>query len=399
MGRPQRVAVITGTRAEYGLLRTVIHGLQRVDGLQTHIIAAGQHLLRRFGYTVQDISADGLPIDARVPMYTGRDEPLEQAQALARGVTGMAFALQRLRSDVVLVLGDRVEALAGALAAVTSGRCLAHIHGGDLAPGHIDDTLRHAITKLAHVHFAACPASGRRICRLGEDPRRVHVVGAPGLDELRGLPAPPSGWLAQRFQLDPRSEVAIILQHPIGRPAAEEGAVMQRIIRAVLARRLSCLILHPNCDPGHSGILQAITQAGATVDRRRLASVASLPRLEFLRCLRGARLLVGNSSCGIIEAHTAGTLAVDIGLRQRGRTFNKGAVLHCGESAADIRSALQQALRLRLNGARRNVYGDGRCGERIAGSLAELDLSDNLLRKTLHERRRPEPQHAARPDR
>ena len=192
MAARRRVAVITGSRAEYGLLRTVMRAVQEHETLRLQVIASGMHLVRKLGFTINDITADGFRIDARVPMHSGRDTHLAQAEALAKGVSGMARALDKLRSDVVVVLGDRVEALAGALAASTTNRVLAHIHGGDVAPGHLDDAFRHSITKLAHLHFAATPDAGRRLIRLGEWPEHVYVVGAPGLDDLRSIRKPPA---------------------------------------------------------------------------------------------------------------------------------------------------------------------------------------------------------------
>ncbi len=216
MAARRRVAVITGSHAEYGLLRTVMQAVQKHKALRLEVIAAGMHLVRKFGYTINDIMADGFRIDARVPMHSGRDTHLAQAEALAKGVSGMARALDKLRSDLVVVLGDRVEALAGALAASTTNRVLAHIHGGDVAPGHLDDAFRHSITKLAHLHFAATPDAGRRLIRLGEWPEHVYVVGAPGLDDLRAIPKPHARWLADEFGLARDGAIALIVQHPLG---------------------------------------------------------------------------------------------------------------------------------------------------------------------------------------
>ena len=165
--RRRRVAVITGTRAEYGVLRSVMSTIADEPRLQLQTVVTGIHLLREFGHTVDTITRDGWRIDARVKMQEGSDEPLDQAVGLSRGVAGIARFLERARTDIVLVLGDRIEALAGALAAVTTGRVLAHIHGGDVAPGDFDDSQRHAITKLAHLHLAATRRSARRIIRMG----------------------------------------------------------------------------------------------------------------------------------------------------------------------------------------------------------------------------------------
>jgi UDP-hydrolysing UDP-N-acetyl-D-glucosamine 2-epimerase len=175
----KRVAVITGTRAEYGLLKSPIAAIATHPRLELQLVVTGMHLLRKFGHTIDDIRADGWRIAARVPMQSGRDD--------STGVAGIARFIEQAGTDIVVVLGDRIEAMAGALAAVTTGRVLAHIHGGDVALGDFDESLRHAITKLAHVHLTATRQSMRRVVRMGESPEHVHCVGAPGLDRLREI--------------------------------------------------------------------------------------------------------------------------------------------------------------------------------------------------------------------
>ncbi|MEE9211172.1 MAG: UDP-N-acetylglucosamine 2-epimerase, partial [Phycisphaeraceae bacterium] len=166
--RIRRVAVITGTRADYGLLRSTMAAIQTHRRLRLQVVVTGMHLLHKFGHTVDQIARDGWRVDARVKMQTGDDSPLDQAAGLSRGVLGIAKFLEQAKSEIVLVLGDRIEAMAGALAAVTTGRIVAHIHAGDVAPGDFDDSLRHAITKLAHVHLTATRCAARRVVRMGE---------------------------------------------------------------------------------------------------------------------------------------------------------------------------------------------------------------------------------------
>ena len=410
----KRVAVITGTRAEYGLLRSVMQAINRERRLELQTVVTGIHLLREFGHTVDTIARDGWHIDARVPMQRGRDEPLDQARGLARGVDGIARFLEKANTDVVLVLGDRIEAMAGALAAVTTGRTLAHIHGGDVATGDFDDGLRHAITKLAHVHFAATKQSGRRIVRLGERPENVHVVGAPGLDRLRELIAEEPGTRAntgiarsqRRSAATPcataleqcrvqgestadtavahssisQTALALVVQHASGRPAVAERRTMTAILNAVTSLGLRRLIVYPNTDRGHSGILQAIEKHTADA---RVQVVRSWPRDDYLRALLHADVIVGNSSSGIIEAPLAGTPSVDVGQRQAGREPGGRSVVHAGESETPIRRALRQALRKRPRRGGRSVYGDGHAGQRIATILAGLTAHEDLIKKRI----------------
>jgi len=339
------------------------------------------HLLPQFGATIRQIQQDARAagrkwrLDARVRMQRGSDEPLDQAEGLARGVAGIARFLERAHTDIVLVLGDRIEAMAGALAAVTTGRVLAHIHGGELAPGDFDQSLRHAITKLAHVHFAATRRSAQRIVRSGEKPRYVYAVGAPGLDRLREL-------IKICGPRQERSHEALVVYHATGRPASHEQRVMTAILQAARTAGLRRAIIYPNTDRGHRGILRAIELHRRTSPPDEVEVFASLPRDEYLRRLLQADVLVGNSSSGIIEAPVAGTPSVNIGDRQAGREPGGPSIIQAGESPQAILRAIRKALRLRPRRGGPSVYGDGRAGKRIARILAKLPLQ-----RVLHDKR------------
>ncbi len=373
--RRRRVAIVTGTRAEYGVLRSLLAGIARRRGMELQLVVTGMHLLRQFGHTVDTIRADGWPIAARVPMQRGDDSPTDQADGLARGIRGIAKYFEQARTDVVVVLGDRIEALAGALAAVTTGRVLAHIHGGDVAPGDFDDSMRHAITKLAHVHFAATKQAGRRIVRMGEDTARVYVVGAPGLDDLRTL-------LKKKPRVE-RAQEALVVYHAHGREPAVEARVMKRLLEAVARAGLQRTILYPNTDRGHQGVLRAIEGHVRKSAAGEVSVTRSLPRPVYLEALLRAKVLVGNSSSGIIEAPLAGTPSVNVGDRQAGRELGGSSVISCGESASEISGALCIALRKRPRPGGQSVYGDGQAGERIAKILAGLKLTSALVRKVI----------------
>jgi UDP-N-acetylglucosamine 2-epimerase len=409
----RRIAVVTGTRAEYGLLKSTMQAIAADPRLHLQLVVTGMHLLRKFGHTVDDIVQDGWPIAARVPMQRGDDAALDQAKGLARGVAGIARFLAAADTDIVVVLGDRIEALAGALAAVTTGRVLAHVHGGDVAQGDFDDSLRHAITKLAHVHFAATRAAARRIIRMGESPARVRVVGAVGLDRLRELrecachgrvgrdwerPSACHGRVgreedALRSQRTADTAVAqdtraargaaLVVYHAWGRPATAERRTMTELLRAVASLGLRRLIVWPNSDRGHTGVLQAIAHHRRTSGAAAVRVFRSLPRDDYLRMLMDADVLVGNSSSGIIEAPLAGTPSVNVGPRQAGRQPGGPTVLQVGESYSAIRNGLAAALRKRPPPLGRTIYGDGRAGPHIARILATLPLTADLARKLI----------------
>lgn len=358
------VAAVTGSRAEFGLLRPAMKALRAREDVQLFIVAAGSHLIAP-AESFREVRALASEIDApleAVPMQaagrTGRDE---DAEALGVGVQRFARAFARLGVRVVLVLGDRIEAFAAAAAASVGGRYLAHVHGGDRAEGVADEAMRHAITKLAHLHLAATPASAERIIRMGEPPETVHVTGSPAIDELSGVtPLDDAG-----FQALGRPEV-VFLMHPIGRDRAMEHRAASEALRACLALGRRVLALHPNHDPGREGILDAIAEAG-------VAARAHLPREQFigllLRLATGGGVLVGNSSAALIEAAALRLPVVNIGARQAGRE-RAGNAVDAGESMEEIRSAIDAAGKID-RASLTHPYGDGRAGERIASIIAE----------------------------
>ncbi|MFQ5494668.1 MAG: UDP-N-acetylglucosamine 2-epimerase [Phycisphaerae bacterium] len=388
--------MVTGTRAEYGLLKSTMQAIQQRRDLTLQLVVTGMHLLPRFGRTVDAIAADGWTIDARIPMQSGSDDPLDQATGLGRGVGGLAEFYEKAGTDIVVVLGDRIEATAAALAAVTTGRLLAHIHGGDVAPGDIDDSLRNAITKLAHLHLPATRAAARRIVRMGEAPDRVHVVGAPGLDDLAALlnAAPAS----REKETSPRRTVegrgggikpftgtgrALIVHHPVGRSPAVERRVMAALLSAVRAGGLARTILYPCSDRGHSGIVDAIEAHRRQSTNGSVRVVKSLERDQYLKSLIESDVLVGNSSSGIIEAPFAGTPSVNIGPRQHGRQRNGRAVIDADETRASILAAVRKAAGRRPRPAASDIYGDGNAGMRIAARLADIPRDARFRHKSL----------------
>ncbi|MGB0715641.1 MAG: UDP-N-acetylglucosamine 2-epimerase [Phycisphaerae bacterium] len=362
--RKRRVAVVTGTRAEYGLLETCMRAIDAHPSLHLLTFATGMHLLRRFGHTVRDIQADGFSIDARVRMQRGDDSPTDQAEGLSRGVAGLAKAYEAHGVDVVLVLGDRIEALAATTAALTTGRPVAHLHGGDVAQGDFDERIRCAISQIATLHLPASKAAAKRLRSMGIDPGAIEIVGAPGLDRLIQL--------AAAHRSTKRSSKALVVYHAFGRSPEREGRMLTRIVRAVRQHGLQPHVIYPNTDRGHSGVIAAIESLSKRMPE--LTVYRSLPRDSYLKLLVEADVMIGNSSSGVIEAPAAGTPSINVGLRQAGREAGGASLLGCGESAAEIDAALAQALSRRRSIGRRRVYGDGRAGERVASVLSTFAL-------------------------
>lgn len=382
----RRIAIITGTRAEFGILETVIQAINRRRRIESRLIVTGMHLLRKFGHTIDEISGKGYSIDATVRMQSGRDDAAAQAGAVGRGIEGIARELDRLDCDTVLVIGDRIEAFAGAAAGALSRRLVAHIHGGDRAPGDIDESLRNAITRLAHVHFAASQDAADRLARMGEPKDRIHLVGAPGLDAIRLFRVAEKRSRKNTARLRELlgsiidQPYAVVVQHASGRPASVEARVMRALIRAVDANALPAVAIWPNSDPGHDGVIAELEKVSK---RQSWRVFRSLVREDYLRAVYRAAVLVGNSSSGIIESASLGVNAVNIGPRQEGRLRCGKNVIEAAETASGISRAIQTALKQPRPDPDYSVYGDGRAGERIARILETVQPSSDVLRKML----------------
>lgn len=379
--RKRRVLVVTGTRAEFGLLRPVMRAvLDRggVDGgedgdLELLVVAAGSHLVLP-AVSFREIKAE-FEIADSIPMQVagrvGRDEDVE---AVGRGISrfGRSFAL--LDPDWVVVLGDRIEAFAAASAASIGGRALAHIHGGDRAEGVADEAMRHAITKMANVHFPATEGSAERIRRMGEDPERVFVVGSPAIDGLSVIPALGDGAFAELG-----SPEVVVLMHPCGRGDDVERDEMRLVLQGFEGKR--ALVLAPNLDPGRRGIMEAILEVEG---REGVAVREHLERDVFVGLLRRVGLeggaLVGNSSAGLIECSALGCPSVDVGVRQSGRERCAGMTVHV-ESGDGVEKALRELCSCVDKGSA-HPYGDGTAGVQIARILAGIDPTvEGFVRK------------------
>jgi len=386
-GRKRRIAVVTGTRAEFGLLEPVLRAMAASRRLEARLIVTGMHLLPRFGRTIDQIRDAGWPVEATVKMQTGRDAAAAEPVAVSRGIAGIARALDRLGCQIVLLLGDRIEAFAGACAAAIGRRVLAHLHGGDRAVGDVDEALRNAITRLAHLHLVASKHAAQRLRRMGEPAWRIHRVGAPGLDDIRlfrnarrGPHRDTGGWLAETLGPIAAKPYAVVLQHPTGGTEDQEKAAMGCILTAVQRCGLAGVVIYPNSDPGHRGIIQAISELR---DRNQWRRFRSLARIDYLRLLSRAAVLVGNSSSGIIESGNMGINAVNVGARQEGRLRCGPNVIDANPNPAAVTRAIRQALDRPRPGRGPSAYGDGRAGHRVAGLLERLIITPRLLHKRL----------------
>ena len=375
----RRIAVVTGGRPDYGLLRWLAHDLEQVETCELQLVATGMHFAARFGRPIDEIRRDGLPIAAEVDMLEDGDTRLSAARSAGRGVLGCADAFDRLQPQIVVVLGDRFEILAAAEAAMLLGIPVAHIHGGEVTEGSTDEFIRHAVTKMASLHFVSTDMFRSRLIRMGEQPGRVFNFGAIGLDQFVRLPLPERGQLMTELGLAPEEPFVLATYHAATRsqsdPAVDARAMLDAIDRFP---QFQVVLTQANADPGGQAINGVLsTYVGGRGDGRAVL-VPSLGSRLYLAAVTHAAAVLGNSSSGLIEAPAVGTPTVNIGPRQKGRP-RAATVIDCGESSADVAAAIAAAIapafRARVSAA--PPYGrPGNVSGRIMKVLLETDLGE-----------------------
>lgn len=374
----RRIVYVTGTRADYGLMRRTLQEIAAHTDLDLSLFVTGMHLLPQYGETVREIAADGFAIAARHPVQLSGDDGAEMALAVGETLAGFTHAFRDAPPDLVLLLGDRGEMLAGAVGALHLGAATVHVHGGERS-GTVDEPVRHAISKLSHYHLTATEQAAERLVRMGEDHWRIHTVGAPGLDDLAARDAMDRTALAQDIGLDPARPVAIVVFHPVVQDGPDGGRQMKVLLDALLAADVQMIVLAPNADAGGSAIA-AVADDMMRANPVTVRQVAHLPRSRYLAWLAAADMLIGNSSSGIIESASLGIPCINLGDRQQARERNANvadvAVIEPKAVAAAIAEALVQG---RQDWS--NIWGDGQTAPRIAQFIAEADLGPAIFRK------------------
>jgi UDP-hydrolysing UDP-N-acetyl-D-glucosamine 2-epimerase len=341
------------------------------------------HLDELRGHTLDEIVGDGFEVDATVSMSPETDTTAEMARGVGRGVAGFVDVFETVAPEAVLVLGDRTEAFAGAVAAALSGRCLAHLHGGERTRGGFDESMRHAITKLAHVHFAATEGSMERIIRMGEREENVYLVGAPGLDEALAGPFSDKEMLTGKLDVEFTKPVILVVQHPVSTRPEDAAIEMAETLEAGVAEDATVVVVYPNSDAGGRQMIEVIR---SYENRPNVWTFPNIPRTDYLSLMKQASVLVGNSSGGIIEAPSFGLPVVNVGERQAGRERARN-VIDVTPDRTGIRIAVRKCLhdkdfRESLQGME-SPWGDGRASERIVEILEILEIDHDLLQKQI----------------
>ena len=375
--------MLTTGRSDYGLLYWTIRGIHEDSDLDLSLLVTGAHLSTEFGLTVRDVEADGFPIAARVEMLLSSDTGEAVATGIGLGTIKMTQALANLKPDILVLLGDRTELLAAVTAALPQLIPVAHLHGGESTEGVIDECIRHALTKLSHLHFVANDFYARRLIQMGEEEWRVHVSGAPGLEHLYRTALPSKEEVERELGLDLSQPTLLATYHPVTLYPDRVSSDSESFLAAIEHCGLPAVVTYPNQDSGGRTIIDRIQVLAERSSRIRV--LTSLGARLYLGLLRYAAVMVGNSSSGIIEAASFGLPVVNVGERQRGR-LRPANVIDVPSETEAILHGIERALAPDFRGTIAglpNPYDRGKASEIILRVLKGVDLGQGLLQKRL----------------
>lgn len=373
----RKICFITGTRSEYGLLYWLMKEIEDDPELQLQIIATGMHLSPEFGLTYHQIEADGFTINAKVEMLLSSDTAVGITKSIGLGLIGFGQALDDLKPDILVVLGDRFEILAAAQAALVSQIPLAHIHGGETSEGAFDESIRHAISKMAQWHFVAAEPYRKRVVQMGESPSRVLSYGAPGLDQVSNL-----NWLTRQelestLDIKLKAPVFLVTYHPVTLGGGDQAKAMTQLMDALKAFPEATIIFtYPNSDNGGRVLIDCINSFVAH-NRASSRAFVSLGQQRYLSLMRESDIVIGNSSSGLIEAPALKKASINIGDRQKGR-LKSTSVIDATENTSQIIQAIQIALSNEFCSSLPqtvSLYGQSGASQKIKATLKEVNLA------------------------
>jgi len=381
----RRVCVITGTRAEYGLLRWVMQGIRDASDLTLQVVVTGMHLSPEFGMTYQEIERDGFTIDRKVEMLMSSDSAVGIAKSMGLGLIGFADALSELKPDLILVLGDRFEIFSAVSAALVARIPVAHLHGGEATEGLIDEAFRHSITKMSHLHFVAAEEYRQRVIQLGEQPHQVFLVGGLGLDSINRMKLLDRNELetALNFKLGPKN--LLITFHPVTLEIATAAEQMNELLASLAELQDTHLIFTmPNADTDGRVLIDMVEKFAA--HHSHSCAFTSLGQLRYLSAIAQVDGVVGNSSSGLAEVPSFKKGTINIGDRQRGRLLAK-SIISCKPERSEITAAIkrlytQEFQELLLSVV--NPYGEGGASKKIIEVIRSVDLG-GLLKKAFYD--------------
>ena len=380
----KKIAIFTGTRAEYGLLKELMVAIKNSTDLTLQIMASGTHFSPEFGYTYQNIIDDGFAITESIEMLMSSNTPIGTVKSMGVALIGFADALQRMKPDCLIILGDRYEALAAAQASFFLRIPIIHIHGGEITEGAYDDAIRHAITKLSLFHFTSTEEYRNRVIQLGESPNRVFNVGAIGLDYINNFKNKflSKLELSTSLNFEINKPFFLITYHPVTLAHEEPAETFHNLISALdTFPEHQIIITYPNADDGGRIIIKLI-ESYANSNSQRILATPSLGQIRYLSAAKLADAVIGNSSSGIIEIPSLNTPTINIGSRQRGRLAAR-SILNCGTTTKDMSAAIKNAIEIKYlqdESYYSNPYGQGDTTSKILAKIRSIDNWD-LVKK------------------
>ncbi|MBN2735012.1 MAG: UDP-N-acetylglucosamine 2-epimerase (hydrolyzing) [Methanomicrobiaceae archaeon] len=380
----RNICAITGSRSEYGILRPVLLEIEKNSDLKLSLIVTGMHLSEQHGHTIDEIYSDGFPIGAVVEMTLDGSGGSTMAKSTGIGIMGLSQAFQQIKPDIILIVGDRCEVLAASVAAIYMNIPIAHIHGGDKsAGGHADDSIRHAVSKIAHIHFPVSKESHERLLNLGEENFRTFYVGSPVVDIINQTLFSNKADIFRKYGLNPEKKMILLVQNPVTYEYSHAGEQLIKTLNALKEVNIQTLLVYPNSDMGSKEMISVIKEFEKF---EFLKTFKNINHKDFLNLMKCSDLFIGNSSSALIESPFFGTPVVDIGSRQKGRERAEN-VLHAEYNETDILEKINKSLydedHIKKCRNCSNPYGDGYASEKIASVLAEIEINNKLMVKEI----------------
>lgn len=379
----KRIGIMTGTRAEYGLLKSLMQEINKDNDLELYLIVSGMHLSPEFGMTYKEIEEDGFEINAKVEMLLSSDSPAGISKSIGLGVIGFADEFQRADLDMLILLGDRYEALSAAICAMVMRIPIAHLHGGELTEGAIDEGIRHSITKMSYLHFTSTEQYRNRVIQLGENPERVFYVGALGVENIKKINLMTKEELEKSIHFEIDENTVVVTYHPV---TLENNTVEEQFLNLlkVLDRNPKIRMIFTKANADTNGrIVNELIDKYAAQNSERACAFMSLGQKRYLSALKYCRIVIGNSSSGIIEAPSFGKPIINIGDRQKGRIC-ADSVINCGYTQQEIQQAMETALTKEFENKAsncRNPYEKENTAANIISVIKDYLLNDKIKLK------------------
>jgi GDP/UDP-N,N'-diacetylbacillosamine 2-epimerase (hydrolysing) len=381
----RKICVVTGSRADYGLLRFVMRGIKEDSNLVLQVVAIGMHLSPTFGLTYKEIEADGFNIDYKIETLSCSDTPVGIAESMGNGLSGCAQVFSRLQPDVIVVLGDRFEIFAATAAALVAKIPVAHVHGGETTVGAFDEAFRHSITKMSHIHFVAAEEYRQRVIQLGEDPKNVFLVGGLGVDGVKGINLLSKDELETSLGIKFQSKSLLVTFHPVTLEDETAETQMKELLSALSDLSDTTLIFTmPNADTGGLTLIKMVEQF--VESHQNAHSFISLGQQRYLSCITQVDGVVGNSSSGLTEAPSLKKGTINIGDRQLGR-IQASSVINCKPEKEEIKEALKRLYSKDFKAVLEmtfNPYGEGDASLKVLNVLRDVPL-DGIIQKTFYD--------------